>query len=293
MQKERVKTESASAEGPMGSKREAPILKRGFLERENFPQELLVTVHQLVEVFTNLLEYKDPYTRNHSEIVAVISYMLAKDFGFSELEAELIHIAGHLHDIGKIFVPDSILQKRGALSEREFELVKKHPVIGAKLIKEVRIFQGKGGVTEMVLYHHERWDGRGYPFGLKGEEIPLGARIISVADAFSAMIQERPYRKPLPLEEAYEEIVRGAGSQFDPLIVELFCNSFEKIALWLMPIVGSECQSHSEMADVLLTDGHFKETPIDERLQRIAGDNIHPDLDIDKKFYKIESEFQK
>lgn len=194
---------------------------------------LVVTVHQVCEVLTNIMETKDPFTKDHSEKVAVFSYMLALELGLPPRVADLIHIAGHLHDIGKFSIPDEILRKPGPLSKEEWEVVKKHPVIGANYLKDIRLFQGKGGVMEMVLYHHERWDGSGYPFGLKGEEIPLGARIISVADAFSAMTDRRPYREPLSFDAALEELRRGAGSQFDPMVVFAFLNIEEKIRSWL------------------------------------------------------------
>jgi len=194
---------------------------------------LVVTVHQVCEVLTNIMEAKDPFTKDHSEKVAVFSYMLALELGLPPRVADLIHIAGHLHDIGKLSIPDEILRKPGPLSKEEWEVVKKHPVIGANHLKGIKLFQGKGGVMEMVLYHHERWDGRGYPFGLKGEEIPLGARIISVADAFSAMTDRRPYREPLSFDAALEELRRGAGSQFDPMVVFAFLNIEEKIRSWL------------------------------------------------------------
>lgn len=199
--------------------------------------ELYVTVHQLVELFTNLFEGKDEFTKNHSEIVAVVAYMLGRAVDLPPRACDLLHIAGHLHDIGKLHIPKEILRKPGPLNTDEYALVKKHPEIGAKLLSPIRIFQGRGGVLEMVLYHHERWDGKGYPKGLKGEEIPLGARILAVADAFSAMVCRRPYREPLSLEEALEEIKRHAGTQFDPLLVEVFCEIFPKVRAWAEPLV--------------------------------------------------------
>jgi HD-GYP domain-containing protein (c-di-GMP phosphodiesterase class II) len=196
-------------------------------------QPLMVTVHQICEVLTNLMESKDLYTKYHSEKVAVLSYMLALALGLPPKLADLIHIAGHLHDIGKFALPDEILKKPGPLTQQEWNIVKKHPVIGADYLKDIRIFQGKGGVIEMVLYHHERWDGKGYPAGLKKREIPLGARIIAVADAFSAMTDNRPYREPLSFEEALEELKKGSGSQFDPEIVDIFLSMEERIRDWL------------------------------------------------------------
>ncbi|QER41362.1 HD domain-containing protein [Thermodesulfobacterium sp. TA1] len=196
-------------------------------------KELRVTIHQICEVLTNLMESKDCFTKNHSEKVAVFSYMLALELGLPPEVADFIHIAGHLHDIGKFALPDEILKKPGPLTREEWVLVKKHPVIGAKYLESIKIFQGKGGVIEMVLYHHERWDGKGYPYGLRKREIPLGARIIAVADAFSAMVDKRPYREPLSFNVVLEELKQGAGSQFDPNIVEAFFSIEEKVKAYL------------------------------------------------------------
>ncbi|MEM4618924.1 MAG: HD-GYP domain-containing protein [Desulfurococcaceae archaeon] len=198
---------------------------------------LYVTLHQLIEVFVRIIEGKDPFTKNHSEIVAVLAYMLALACGLPPRGADLIHLAGHLHDIGKLDIPDHILKKPGPLTKEEFEIVKLHPLKGFELLKDIKAFQGKGGVLDMILHHHERWDGKGYPFGLKGEEIPLGARIIAIADAFSAMVCKRPYRKPLSIDEAFEEIRRGAGTQFDPLLAGIFLDLSDKVISWVSPIL--------------------------------------------------------
>ncbi|MCS7279167.1 MAG: HD-GYP domain-containing protein, partial [Thermodesulfobacteriaceae bacterium] len=152
--------------------------------------------------------------------------------GLPAKACDFIHLAGHLHDVGKLTLPKKILIKPGPLDKQEWELIKSHPKIGFDLLSPVKLFQGQGRVLEMILYHHERWDGKGYPFGLKGKEIPLGARIISIADAFSAMVCERPYRKPLSFDEALEEIKKGAGTQFDPMLVNIFVNIYEEITNW-------------------------------------------------------------
>ncbi len=191
------------------------------------------TLHQLCECLGNAVDSVDPYTRNHSEQVAVLSYMIALALGFRPEHADIIHIAGHLHDIGKIGIPCSILQKPDKLTDEEWRWIKKHPEIGANILKPVKFFNTKGGVTDMVLYHHERWDGKGYPAGLKGREIPIGARIIAVADAFSAMFQDRPYRKARKFDEALDEIKKNAGRQFDPLVVEAFIAIKDNIKTWL------------------------------------------------------------
>jgi response regulator RpfG family c-di-GMP phosphodiesterase len=122
------------------------------------------------------------------------------------LQADVVHMAGHLHDVGKIGIPDSILQKPGPLTSLEWEIMRRHPKIGAAILRPVRVFRGKPGVCEIVLAHHERWDGLGYPYGIGGRDIPLGARIVAVADALSAMTEERPYRRSLSLDEALAEV---------------------------------------------------------------------------------------
>ncbi|MCM3711939.1 HD-GYP domain-containing protein [Sporosarcina luteola] len=166
------------------------------------------------------LELKDPYTRGHSERVAEYAMSLAKATGkVSESELHSFYYACLLHDLGKVNIPDTILAKHGKLTEEEYEVIKTHPVVGAKAIEDV---QGIGGNLAVVYHHHERWDGKGYPDGLTGEQTPLVARITAVADAFDAMTSTRSYRPALPFEEAYKRIVDGKGSQFDPELVEIF-----------------------------------------------------------------------
>jgi len=140
-------------------------------------------------------------------------------FGLTARQAEMVHMAGHLHDVGKIGIPDSILLKPGPLTPGEWEIMRLHPKMGADILRPVKVFRGKPGVCEIVLAHHERFDGSGYPYGLRGNDIPLGARIVAVADALSAMTEERLYRKSLPLQAAVEEVARCAGTSFDPYVV--------------------------------------------------------------------------
>ena len=166
------------------------------------------------------LELKDPYTRGHSERVAEYAMSLAKATGkVKESELNYFYYACLLHDIGKVNIPDTILAKHGKLTEEEYEVIKTHPVVGAKAIEDV---EGIGDNIAVVYHHHERWDGKGYPDGLVGEETPLVARITAIADAFDAMTSTRSYRPALPFEEAYKRILDGKGSQFDPELVEVF-----------------------------------------------------------------------
>ncbi len=146
----------------------------------------ITAIHQFAESLGNAIDAKDPYTEKHSLEVAEISRILALSLGLGKKRADIIHIAGHLHDIGKIGVPDRILNKRGELNEDEWTAIRRHPQIGADILRPVREIAG-AGICEIVLYHHERYDGRGYPRGLRGKAIPLGARIIAAADSLSAM----------------------------------------------------------------------------------------------------------
>ena len=176
-------------------------------------------LHQFAESLGNAVDARDSDTFHHSWEVAELSRRIAEALGLPDRQVETIHLAGHLHDIGKIGIPDSILRKRGGLSSEEWALMKRHPDIGADIIRPIEAFASRGGVTDMVLFHHERFDGMGYPRGLEGYLIPLGARIIAVADTLSALLQNGPYRSGTSFEGALAEIQRCAGTQFDPAIV--------------------------------------------------------------------------
>lgn len=166
------------------------------------------------------LELKDPYTRGHSERVAGYALFLAKEIGkLSEVEQKSFYYACLLHDIGKVHIPDRILMKPAKLTIEEYEIIKTHPVVGTEAVKNV---EGIRDSICVIRSHHERWDGKGYPDQLKGEEIPLIARVAAIADAFDAMTSSRSYRAPMPVEEAYQRIIDEKGSQFDPLLVEEF-----------------------------------------------------------------------
>lgn len=174
-------------------------------------------LHDVVEALALALEAKSSYTCGHSERVANLSLLLAKTMGVSADEQMKIHIGAHLHDIGKIGIPDDILNKQGRLTPEEFAQMRKHPVIGDSIVGHIQAFRE---IADIVRYHHERFDGKGYPDGLAGEEIPLAARIVAVADSFDAMTTVRTYRQAVTLEEALEEIDRCRGTQFDPGVVD-------------------------------------------------------------------------
>lgn len=171
------------------------------------------------------LELKDPYTRGHSERVASYASSLAKEVTqFSNEELMAFNYACLLHDIGKVNIPDQILMKPSKLTNEEYEVIKTHPVVGAEAVKNIEGLQGN---ISVIRSHHERWDGKGYPDNLQGEDIPYLARIVAIADAFDAMTSSRSYRSALPAEEAYKRIIEGKGTQFDPNLVE----SFKKVFL--------------------------------------------------------------
>ena len=180
----------------------------------------------IILILGKALDYYSPYTRGHSERVASISASIAEALGLPSKEIRKIYWAGILHDVGKIFVPQEIINKPDKLTDEEFELMKQHSVKSYELVKEIK---GLEDIAKIVRHHHERWDGKGYPDGLKGEEAPLGARIIAVADAYDAMTSERPYRRALTPQEALEEIVKGSGTQFDPNIVNAFLKVYQTL----------------------------------------------------------------
>ena len=168
----------------------------------------------------NALCWHQHTIREHAQRTATLAYALTRQLCLSEEETYLISLAALVHDIGKIAVPATILNKPGPLSENEWAIVRCHPEIGSQLL------QRAGGmwtsIASLVLAHHERWDGRGYPYGLAKEAIPLGARILAIVDAYDAMTESRPYRRSLPPAEARAEVRRCAGSAYDPRIVDAF-----------------------------------------------------------------------
>jgi putative nucleotidyltransferase with HDIG domain len=173
----------------------------------------------LLHSLTSAVDAKDAYTCGHSERVALLSRHLAQQARLPEHDVERIYMAGLLHDVGKIGVPESVLQKTGRLTPEEFEAMKKHPAIGARILRDIKQIED---IIPGVLHHHERYDGKGYPAGLAGDSIPLMGRIICLADCFDAMTSNRTYRKALPLEVALTEIRRCSGTQFDPVLADAF-----------------------------------------------------------------------
>ena len=165
------------------------------------------------------VDQKDHYTRQHSERVANYATALARKMNLDKEQIELIRIASLVHDVGKVSIPEIVLNKPGKLNEEEWNLIRSHPRNSAEI---TRLSPLPREIISLILHHHERWDSTGYPQGLKGEEIPLGARIVGLADAYDAMSVERPYRGKLKSKDAIEEIKKLAGSQFDPTLVQVF-----------------------------------------------------------------------
>jgi HD-GYP domain-containing protein (c-di-GMP phosphodiesterase class II) len=165
------------------------------------------------------IDAKDPYTRGHSQRVAILSRDLAAAIGLPEDFVRTAHLSGLVHDLGKIGVPEAVLCKSGRLDEAEFAAIRQHPQIGFRILRDIPQIRD---LLPGVLCHHEAWDGSGYPAGLEGDEIPLLARIVAVCDSFDAMSSSRTYRRAMPRDEVFAEMIRCEGSQFDPSIIPVF-----------------------------------------------------------------------
>lgn len=175
----------------------------------------LLQYHDLIESIVSALDARDTYTASHSNRVAEMVLVLAAALGLDPDETALIHIAAHLHDIGKIAVPDAVLRKTGPLTADEWQEMRRHPVTGYNILRKVADFQD---IAVLVLHHHERWDGRGYPDGLSGTDIPLGSRIIDVADSIDAMMSSRSYRTAMTGAACRCEIEKNSGIMYDPRV---------------------------------------------------------------------------
>jgi diguanylate cyclase (GGDEF)-like protein/putative nucleotidyltransferase with HDIG domain len=172
---------------------------------------------EVVAALAQALEERDSYTGEHSESVVDLTARVAEALGLKADEVQLIRQAALLHDIGKVGIPDEILHKPGPLTDEEWEVMRQHPAIGERILRAI---PGQGALARIVRHEHERWDGRGYPDGIAGTEIPMGSRIILACDAYHAMVSDRPYRKAMPHQAAMAELTANAGTQFDPQVVE-------------------------------------------------------------------------
>jgi len=188
------------------------------IENARLFKDLQETYLATVRVLVSTIEAKDPYTHGHTERVAQYSVGIAKEMDFTQDEIQTIQLGAFLHDIGKLHTSDSILHKPGALTDEEWRLVKAHPVRGAQMLQGVKFLEK---ATDLVRHHHERVDGKGYPDGLRGDEITIGAKIVNVADAFDAMTTERPYRVGLTMDQAIAQLEDKAGTQFAKEVVEI------------------------------------------------------------------------
>jgi len=189
------------------------LARQSFKMYQDIKKVHLTTVQALIST----IEAKDAYTKGHSERVAELSAQIARKMNYSESEIEKIKYAGYLHDVGKVSLESNILNKKGELSKKEYEIVKEHPEVGANIVKNVKYLEE---VADYVKYHHERLDGSGYPEGLEGEEIPEGARILAVADVYDALTSNRPYRNAWNRNKALNLIEEDAGKCLDEDIVD-------------------------------------------------------------------------
>ena len=205
-------------------------IKRINEELAESNQKLEQAYLEMIQTLRYTVEAKDPYTRGHSDRVSEFSVLIGEKLGLSEEQIKILRIGGLFHDIGKIGIPDSILLKTDKLSDDEYSEIKNHPSIGAHILGAASIFKD---IIPIVKHHHERFDGRGYPSGLQGEEIPFLSRIAAVADTFDAMTSKRSYRDALDIQYVKDEIQRCKGTQFDPQIADAFLdileNNFDKI----------------------------------------------------------------
>ncbi len=195
------------------------------IENSRLYEELKESYLQTLTALANAVEARDIYTRGHTEGVCYMAQSLCREMGWNEEKLWEVKMGGILHDIGKIGVPDAILNKAEALTQEEFEIMKQHPTCGAKILEGISFL---APAVPYVLYHHERFDGKGYPFGLRKDRIPIQGRLMAVVDTFDAMTSDRPYRKAKSFKMALKEIRECAGTQFDPHIAELFLNAWEK-----------------------------------------------------------------
>ncbi|NND84030.1 MAG: HD domain-containing protein [Acidimicrobiia bacterium] len=196
-------------------------LKRSKLESEKKEQEIIDTQKEVIQTLGEVVESRSKETGNHILRVGKASYQLARLAGASESEAELIELASPMHDVGKVAVPDSILNKPGRLTKEEFDIIKSHTTIGYELLRSSDRPIMKAAAV-IAHQHHEKWDGSGYPQGLKGEEIHTYGRVVALVDVFDALRSRRAYKDALPIEEVVQILQKDSGHHFDPRLVDVF-----------------------------------------------------------------------
>ena len=251
-------------------------------KKEQESQEKLDKVNMnIIRSLAYTIDAKDRYTSGHSQRVADYSLAIAKRMGKSEEEQNIIYYAGLLHDVGKIRVPESLINKPGKLTDEEFDQIKVHPVSGFQILRDIHEDERIGYGAK---YHHERYDGRGYPNGLAGENIPEIARIIGVADAYDAMASNRSYRNALPQEVVRQEIEKGRGKQFDPDIANIMLEMIDEDKEYKM------CQRDSEIKNILVVDDELMNIKMVERiLKDLSSVKIIRAMNKDETFAALES----
>lgn len=198
----------------------------------------ICSIHLFIDSLMKALESRDPYTAGHSDRVARLTQRIAVELGFPEERSNLIHLLGHVHDIGKIGIPDGILLKTGPLSKAEYSVIQEHSQIGYKILKDIPFFKDH---AKIVLYHHERLDGSGYPEGLKGSQIPIESSILAVADVFDALTSARTYRKALDIDAALDIINKEKGIKLDEDAVDqLFAIDINFLQSLVQPVENYE-----------------------------------------------------
>ena len=223
------------------------------MENAALYEDLRENYFRTVQALVAAVEAKDPYTRWHSTNVAKYAVAIARDIGMSPSQLEEIHIAAILHDVGKIGISELIISKPERLSREEFDIMKDHPAHGMRILEPIGF---PAAITAAIYQHHERYDGKGYPQGLAGEEIALAARILNVADTIDAMVSERPYRGTISTQEVLVELDRESGGQFDPRMTQSAKRLIEKGLLKLGMHAYYQYSAGAEK-----TDKHVKENP--------------------------------
>jgi putative nucleotidyltransferase with HDIG domain len=216
---ELLRHERGAADKELQLERYAADLRETFKQERARSQELSRSYISTVRALSNAVEARDAYTGKHAERVAAYGMEIARALGIPISDTPEIEFGFLLHDIGKLAIPDAILYKPGTLTDYERALMAQHPLIGAEIVRGIEFL---GEAAQVVRSHHERWDGRGYPDGLAGEQIPLAARVFAVADVLDALTTDRPYRPASPMSVAREMILSESGKHFDPQVVEAF-----------------------------------------------------------------------
>jgi HD-GYP domain-containing protein (c-di-GMP phosphodiesterase class II) len=221
---DKLKSDNVLWESIVDEKELSELTEKSFAQIPVEEDEDIIANRNLLHFFGRVLDAKHSYTEGHSQRVSYFSVIIALALGLPDEKVRKIELAAFLHDIGKVGIPKSILDKRGPLTPEEFEIIRKHASLSYEIVKGISAFEK---LAYIVGADQEHWDGSGYPEGLKKEEIPIESRIIFIADAFDAMTSNRSYRKAISVEDAINELKKSAGREFDPEIVNIACDIFE------------------------------------------------------------------